>query len=167
MGVVVLVFLLTALTGAPYVPTQRRELQYVFNTMRPLKKSDTVLDIGSGDGVVLDEVARHGVRAVGYEINIFLVVYARWRLRRYSKMVQIELKNLWTAQFPDDVTIVYTFGESRDIQKMYSKVQREATRLDRSIELLSYGFEVPGESAIRAYRAHFLYKVMPLQSYEA
>ena len=167
VGSVTLMFLLTALTGAPYVPTHRRELRRAFDSMRPLGKKDTVLDIGSGDGIVLDEVARRGAHAVGYEINVFLVLYARWRLRRYGNKVRTELKNLWTAPFPDDVTLVYTFGESRDIQKMYRKVQQEATRLDREIELLSYGFEVTGKTASKKQRAHFLYKVAPLHPSEA
>ncbi len=167
LGVVVIIFLLTALTGAPYVPTHAKELRHLFTTMRPLRTTDVVLDIGSGDGIVLREVARRGATAVGYEINIFLVWYARFRLRKHKKAARVELKNLWTAQFPDDVTLVYTFGESRDIQKMYQKVQKEASRLGRPLELLSYGFAVPGKTPTRQHRAHFLYQVSPLHSEEA
>lgn len=163
-GVVAIIFLLTALTGAPYVPTQRRELHHAFDAMRPLKSTDVVLDIGSGDGVVLDEVAKRGARAIGYEINFFLVWYARIRLRRHAARARVELKDLWSSSFPDDVTLVYTFGESRDIAKMYDKVQKEATRLGRNIEFLSYGFAVKGKKPMYKHRAHFLYEVAPLQA---
>lgn len=156
------IFLLTALTGAPYVPTQRKEIQQAFDELRPLTTEDTVLDIGSGDGVVLGEVAGRGARAVGYELNFFLVWISRWRLRQYGSKVQVVLKNLWSAPFPDDVTLVYTFGESRDIAKMYRKVEQEAARLGRPLELLSYGFAVPGVECTRQHRAHFLYQVAPL-----
>lgn len=164
---VVVVFLLMALTGAPYVPTQRKELQEAFDELRPLGAHDVVLDIGSGDGVVLGAVASRGARAIGYELNFFLVWISRLRLRSYGDKVVILFKNLWSAQFPDDVTLVYTFGESRDIAKMYRKVEQEATRLGRPLELLSYGFAVPNVKCTRQHRAHFLYQVAPLHLKEA
>lgn len=167
VGLILVMFLVTALTGAPYVPTHRREIQAAYNKLRPLTRKDVVLDIGSGDGTVLKEAADKGVRAVGYEINFFLVWYSRWRLRGYNDRVQIEFKNLWSADFPDDVTLVYTFGETRDIARMYTKVQHEATRLGRPLELISYGFAVPGKKPLKKYRAHFLYKVPALHSREA
>lgn len=165
LGLVVftlVVFLLTAFTGAPYVPSQRKEIQQAFDELRPLGPDDVLLDIGSGDGVVLGEVASRGARAVGYELNFYLVWISRWRLRKYSDTVQVLFKNLWSAPFPDDVTLVYTFGESRDIAKMYRKVEQEATRLGRPLELISYGFTVPNVACTRQHRAHFLYQVVPL-----
>lgn len=73
IGSILLLFLATALTGAPYVPTQRKELDEAFDVLRPLRAKDTVLDIGSGDGVVLAAAAHRGARAIGYEINPWLV----------------------------------------------------------------------------------------------
>lgn len=164
---ILMLFLLTALVGAPYVPSQRRELAEAFGKLRPLRTSDVVLDIGSGDGVVLQMVSSAGARSVGYELNPILVVVSRLRLHRAQPRPRIELKNFWTAPFPDDTTLVYTFGESRDIGKMYRKVRDEATRLNRPLELLSYGFAVPGIEPTRQHRAHFLYHIAPLQSDEA
>lgn len=161
------VFLLTALTGAPYVPTQRKELRQVFTELRPLTPDDLLLDIGSGDGVVLQMAAMQGARAIGYELNPILVAVSRVRLRSARSRTKVKLQNLWTAQFPDDVTLVYTFGESRDIAKMYRKVQQEATRLGRPLELLSYGFAVPGVTPHAQHRAHYLYQITPLHSPQA
>lgn len=156
------VFLLTALIGAPYVPTRQREAREAFTQLRPLAPEDVVLDIGSGDGVVLGVVAQAGSQAIGYEINPFLVAISRWRLRKHREFARVRLRNFWRAPFPDATTVVYTFGDSRDIAKMHKKVQREATRLNRTIDLVSYGFEVPGEPAVRTHRAHFLYTLTPL-----
>lgn len=159
---VVGVFLLTALIGAPYVPTRRREAREAFTVLRPLTAGDVVLDIGSGDGAVLGVVARAGATAVGYEINPFLVAISRWRLRRHRETVTVRLRNFWATSFPDATTVVYTFGDSRDIAKMYQKVQREATRLEKPIDLISYAFQVPGQQSQRVHRAYFLYAVPPL-----
>ena len=56
----VLIFLLTALFGAPYVPTQKKQIESAFTKLRPFKKNDVLVDLGSGDGVVLDEAIRAG-----------------------------------------------------------------------------------------------------------
>ena len=162
--VVLAVFLGTALIGAPYVPSHAREVRRAFTKLYPLGKDDVLLDIGSGDGVVLLQAAKCGARAIGYEINPFLVLVSEIRLHRYSQLVVTRLKNFWTAEFPSEVTVVYTFGENRDIAKMYARVQHEADRLDKTIMFISYGFEVPGKKHAGHERAHFLYKITPLHN---
>lgn len=163
-GLVLAIFLLTALVGAPYVPTHRHQAVWVFEHLRPLTPRDVVLDIGSGDGVVLGAAAQQGAQAIGYEINPLLVWVSRLRLRRYGDSVQVVLRDFWRAPFPASTTVVYTFGESRDIARMYARVQAEATRLGRPLELISYGFAVPDQSAVRHERAHYLYHITPLHS---
>ncbi len=166
VGGVVVVFLATALIGAPYVPTHRREIRWAVETLHPLTPDDTVLDIGSGDGVVLDEVCRAGARAIGYEINPLLVWVSRWRVRRYGERARVVTANFWTRPFPGETTVVYTFGESRDIAKMYAKVAHEAARLGRDLVLISYGFAVPGVDFAAHERAHYVYKVSALHQRE-
>lgn len=162
-GLIILVFLLTALIGAPYVPSHRRQLVALFDNLYGLKETDLVIDIGSGDGVVLAEVARRGAQALGYEINPVLVLVSRLRLYRYRQQVQIKLANFWAVDFPADTTMVYTFGESRDINKMYQKVKAQAKRLDKNIYFISYGFRVKNARPLKSHQAHHLYKVTPLQ----
>lgn len=164
VGVIGAMFLLTALTGAPYVPTRRKESREVFTKLRPLTQSDVVLDIGSGDGAVLVEACAHHAKAVGYEINPVLVLLSRWRIKKYGTRCQVVMRDFWRTPFPDDTTVVYTFGDSRDIRKMHAKVVKEATRLGRTLDFVSYGFEVPGEKAAKTHRAHHLYKVSALHS---
>lgn len=164
VGGVVLVFLATALVGAPYVPTHRKEVSVAFDSLYPMNKTDTLLDIGSGDGVVLAEACRRGARAIGYEINPFLVWVSRWRLRKYGARARVETANFWTRPFPTSTTVVYTFGESRDIAKMYAKVRREAARLDKDLMFISYAFAVPGVHHVKHQRAYYLYKVPALHS---
>ena len=48
----VLIFLLTALFGAPYVPTQRKQIESVVSKLRPFKKNDVLVDLGSGDSSI-------------------------------------------------------------------------------------------------------------------
>ena len=165
VGVVGAVFLLTVLFGAPYVPTHKKQARLAFTKLRPVTKKDVVLDIGSGDGVVLGEALAAGAgRAVGFEINPLLVAVAKVRLRTYKTRAVVRVRNFWEASFPEDVTVVYTFGESRDIAKMYGRVQAEATRLGRKIDFISYAFAVPNQPNFTQEGAVFLYKVIPLQN---
>lgn len=149
------------LFGAPYVPTKPKELRLAFTKLYKLGKNDMVVDIGSGDGIVLRAASRCGARAVGYEINPILVAISRFLSRRDDN-VAVQLANVWSAKFPADTTVVYVFGESRDIKKIARLVQKEANRLNRELVLISYGFELPGQKAHKKHGAHFMYKISPL-----
>ncbi len=151
-----------AFTGAPYVPSKRRDVETAFTNLYHVSDSDVVVDIGSGDGIVLRVASRLGARAIGYEIHPVLVMISRW-LSRHDAHVSVRLSNFWTAALPDDTTVVYTFGDARDISKMYAKVQAEATRMGRSLRFITYGFDVPGVEPANSVGAHHLYTVASLQ----
>lgn len=163
--VVIALFALTVLRGAPYVPTKRRNLERAFTELYPLTKNDVLVDIGCGDGIVLRVAAARGARAVGYELNPVLYLVARLLSRH--PLVQVKLADFWLSELPLDTTIVYTFGESRDIKRMYALVQKTATRLGRPLCFMSFGFAVPGKKELRYDGSFYLYKVMPLQKPKA
>lgn len=160
----IVVFGLTALTGAPYVPSHTSAIRGAFTELRPLGGEDLVIDIGSGDGKVLKIAAELGARGYGIEINPLLVLISRLATRQYRQQIEIKLANLWQAHFPAGTTVVYTFGDSRDIKKMFQKVQLESNRIGRPIDFLSYGFEVPETAHKAAGHGFFLYQVNPLQT---
>lgn len=165
IAVVVSSFLVTVLVGAPYVPTHQSQAQRAFRELRPVTHRDVVLDIGSGDGVVLRAALAAGAgRAIGYEINPLLVLITKARLRKVRKNARVVLADFWQKPFPRDTTVVYTFGETRDIRRMYARVQSEATRLGREIDFISYAFNVPEQSPIAQAGAHYLYRLPPLHS---
>ena len=159
---VLLVFGFVVFWGAPYVPSKKRELVQAFDQLYPLSGKDVLVDIGSGDGVVLRQAARRGARAVGYELNPLLVFFSRW-ITRHEPLVSVYLANFWRVSLPAETTIVYTFGESRDIAKMAQKVESEAKRLKKPLVFMSYAFAVPGQTPYKTYGAYFVYKYDPLQ----
>jgi len=166
LAAIVLIFGFVVFRGAPYVPTRKRDIILAFDELYPLDVHDLLVDIGSGDGVILREASRRNARAVGYELNPLLVGLS-WLLCRRYQGVRIELADFWKAQFPDETTVVYTFGDSRDITKMAEKTLDEARRLNKSLMFISYGFLVPGRSPIKTVGAHYLYRLDPLQASEA
>lgn len=160
--VVLAIFAIPALTGAPYVPTHKRQVRRAFAELRPLNKHDVVVDLGSGDGVVLAEVGRAGAGGIGYEINPILVVIAKIRLRKFKK-IKLYLASFWHKPAPKNVSVVYVFSESRDIKKMYNLAQNWAQQTGKNIDFISYGFTVPGEVPFKQVGSHYLYKTGSLQ----
>lgn len=151
-----------AFTGAPYVPSKRRDVVKALSELYPVTSSDVLVDIGSGDGVVLRVASRRGATAIGYEIHPVLVAVSRI-LSRNDPKVSVRLANFWRAPLPKSVTVVYTFGDARDIKKMYARVQSEATRLNKTIAFISYAFDIPGVKPTKIAGAHYLYTLKPLQ----
>jgi SAM-dependent methyltransferase len=159
--ILIVVVFFTVFFGAPYVPTKIRDVRIAFNDICKLTPKDVVLDLGSGDGKVLREVSRRGAKAVGYELHPILVGITKL-LSRHDKNVQVKLGNFWHMTFPSNTTVVYLFGDSRDILRMTKKIESEALRLKRELRVLSYGFELPGHTIAKSAGAHNLYVFQPL-----
>ena len=158
---VILIFGLVVLRGAPYVPTKRRPLNKAFDELYQLTDKDTLVDIGSGDGVVLRAAARRGAKAVGFEINPILVIISRLISR--SPLITVKLTDFWFAELPKETTIIYTFGEDRDIKQMYEKAELTAALHNKTIYFMSFGFEVPHKKPVKSDGSFYLYKLKPLQ----
>lgn len=161
VGCIVVFIGMSAFFGAPYVPSHRKDVKRLFEEFAPIGEGDTVLDIGSGDGVVLREASRRGARAVGYEIHPLFIAISKL-LSIGDKKVSIHWKNAWLAPFPAHVTLVYAFGVARDGNRLMKKVQKEANLLDRPLTLVCYGNALPGKKVERSFGAYFLYIFEPL-----
>ncbi len=160
IGAIVVFFGIFALTGAPYVPSHKKELELLFENLYPLKKSDHIIDLGSGDGVVLKIAAEHGARCTGIELNPILVLISKLRLLHH-KTARVRLGDMYGLKFPEDTSVVYVFGDGRDFTRIERKIQTEANRLNKTLYFISYGFESKKNKPANAYRAYFLYKIKP------
>lgn len=163
IGVIVAIFCLTVLRGAPYVPSRKRDIESMFDSLYQLKKTDLLVDIGSGDGVVLRQAAKRGARAVGLEVNPILVVISKI-ISGKNKRIETWWRDFWLTELPNDTTVIYMFSESRDIKRMIRRIQNEATRLKRQLFVISYAFDVPGIKPVNSNKSYFLYKIDPLQA---
>jgi hypothetical protein len=158
----ILLFGFVVFRGAPYLPSKKNDVRRAFSDLYPINDQDVLVDIGSGDGIVLREAARRGAYAVGYELNPLLVLISIIACRKLTGTKTI-LADFWNVHFPEGTTVIYAFSESRDIKKMAQKIVREATLLNRPLMFISYGFQVPGVTAVGVEGAHYLYRVEPLQ----
>ena len=159
-AIFILFYGIFAFTGAPYVPSHKQEIELLFKNLYPLSKKDHVIDLGSGDGIVLKIAAEHGAKATGIELNPVLATISRLRLKK-TKNVEVVIQNFYSYHFPKSTTIVYLFGLDRAFKRLAAKVQNEANRLNKTHYFVSYGFESPTMKPEKTYRAYFLYKVTP------
>jgi len=163
VGGLVVLLGFSAFFGAPYVPSRRRDLVRMFDTLYPLKSSDVVVDVGSGDGVVLREVSKRGAKAIGYEISPLFAGVSKW-LSRNDTNVSVVIANFWQASFPEEATVVYAFSVGRDVKKLQNKLQSEATRLQKPLSLICYGSPLTGITQKGQFEAFHLYEFYPLQA---
>ncbi|MBC7512074.1 hypothetical protein H7142_00220 [Candidatus Saccharibacteria bacterium] len=158
LGALVVLFGFVALVGAPYVPSLRKEVRAAFDTLYPIGNDDVVVDLGSGDGVVLREAASRGARCIGYELNPLLVVFSNIRL---GKAGTVTLGDMWQATLPPDVTLVYVFTVSRDSRKLGRYLQTQANEQNRSIRVMTFGSELKDYVPSKRLKAHSLYEISP------
>lgn len=160
--ILILTFGIIVFRGAPYVPSRKKYIQHAFTSLYPLSKKDVLVDVGSGDGIVLRMASAKGARAIGYELNPILVLISRF-LSRKDNRVRVSLTDFWIAKLPDDVTVVYAFMATPYIHKLDMKIQHEANRLQRPLILVLYGNSLSGRTIDHASEGYKLYTFVPLQ----
>ncbi len=157
-AILILILGFTAFFGAPYVPSLKSEIKKAFTELYKLSKKDYLIDLGAGDGIVQKIAASFGAKSVGIELNPFLALIAKFRLRKV-KNAKIITKNFYNYDFPKETTVIYVFGDSRDIKKITQKIENESKRLEKSLFVISNGFELPGYKHEKQVGAYYLFKV--------
>ena len=145
-------FGVAAFIGAPYVPILRRDYKPLLE-LAQLKPGQTLIDLGSGDGRLLREVAKRGVRAIGYEINPVLYVISLVVCWRYRSLVTVKLGDYWHAKLPA-ADIIYVFLLDRYMSRLNHKL---STELSRPTRVVSFVFQIPGREPVRSSRNTFVY----------
>jgi hypothetical protein len=67
-------------TDAPFVATKNIRIKKLLKLL-PLKKGQVFYELGSGDGRVVLQAARMGVKAYGIEQSLLRVLYSRWKTK--------------------------------------------------------------------------------------
>jgi 16S rRNA A1518/A1519 N6-dimethyltransferase RsmA/KsgA/DIM1 with predicted DNA glycosylase/AP lyase activity len=96
--VIVIMFGFVIFRGSPYIPSHKYDIHQALNKLYVINSTDTLVDIGSGDGVILRQVAKRGAYAVGFEINPILVIISRC-LSWGNKKIKIVFADFWTDNF--------------------------------------------------------------------
>ena len=111
--------------------------------------------------MVLKVGAEMGAQTLGVELHPVLSFLSRIRLRKIRPLPKVVCQNYLNYKFPENTTVVYTFSDSRDVEKIFQKVQQEATRLGKELYFISNAFDIPGVKYEKLYHSFYLYKVKP------
>lgn len=134
LSYVIASFGLSFLFGAPYVGTPKSIARTMLKAA-DVKKGETLVDLGSGSGtILLIAVLEFGAeKAIGYEINPFLVWITRFRARvaGIEDKVEIRRANFFKDPLPQvDVVALYLLNETLGkLRKPLAVSQAPETRI--------------------------------------
>lgn len=152
-----LLFSFVILFGAPYLPTQKQQIRVALDLL-DLKKGQTLLELGCGDGRVLKAAAKRGVRAVGFELNPVLVIAAKLYTRPYRELVEVRWGNYWRADWPE-ADGVYVFLLDRYMDKLDQRIKHHKKLWNKKhLKLASYTFKIPNKQPAKKSAGVFLYE---------
>lgn len=149
---VVLLFGFVVLFGAPYLPTLDARTQEAFSLL-DLQSGQTLLELGCGDGRVLREAGKRGIRSIGYELNPLLVLCAKAVTWRYRSITTVKWRNYWQITLPP-ADGIYVFLLDRFMPKLNTKITQEQ---QRSVRLVSFAFAIPSKKPSKQQNGLFVY----------
>lgn len=141
------------LFGAPFVPTLRPQIAAALDLLA-LRRGDTLLELGCGDGRVLVAAAERGIKCIGYELNPILAFIAWARTRRFGSQVTIVCGDYWRAEWPEAQGI-FAFILTRYMGKLHKKIMQYQYR---PVKLASFAFEIKEKPATTTREGIFLYE---------
>ena len=139
--------------GAPFLPTLKKTQADAIKLIN-LKEGQVLVDLGSGDGSVLGRAAASGLKAVGYELNPFLVAYSWLVTRRHGRRVKIVMGNFWHADL-SEVDGIFVFLIGHYMEKLDKLITNQP---HKKLRVVSHAFEIPGRKYTKKKGALFLYE---------
>ncbi|HTZ41749.1 MAG TPA: methyltransferase domain-containing protein [Candidatus Omnitrophota bacterium] len=126
--------------GAPFQPISNKALKNMFRLAK-VKKGDRIIDLGSGNGKIVIEFAKHGAEAHGYEINPLLVWISRRRIKNLGlqKKAFIHYGNFFNAPL-GKFDIITSFQINYVMPDLEKKLQKE---LKKGAKVISDTWEFP------------------------
>lgn len=149
LTVILIGFVWAAISGAPWVPAFKRDLEKILDDSK-LEPGQLFIELGCGDGRLLQVAAQRGSVVIGYELNPLLWLISYLRLWRYPA-AQVHLGNFWQADI-SGADVVLAFLVPRTMARLETKVCREMKTGSR---LVSYIFELPNKKPV-VKRHHWL-----------
>lgn len=150
LAILVFFLVLAFITGAPYVPTTNSVARSMIE-LAHIKNGMTVYDLGSGDGKLLLLAAEQGARAIGIEINPFLVCLSR--ARAFGKNISVRWGSFWNADLGNgDILFIYLLPWRMDNLAKFLKDRCRPGTL-----IVSNSFVFPNWPVIRQDKNHHVY----------
>lgn len=130
-----------SISGAPWVPMRKTDLVRVVKILNLYNsKTKNFIELGSGDGRLLEAAAATGWQTTGYEISLLPLFLSFWR-RIFSKQkFSVKVKNFWTADL-QGVDAIFAFLLPSTLPRFKEKMEKE---LIQQTLVISYVWPIPG-----------------------
>lgn len=111
----------------PFVTTSVESVKDAL-VLADLERDERFVDLGSGDGRVVLEFAKQGIRSDGFELKEHLVQKARQRIldAGLTNKATIFQQSMWEADLAN-YNIIYLYGMGSVMAKFEEKILKEAT----------------------------------------
>lgn len=127
IGLMVFIYLqmIPLLKGAPNVATTEDRLKTMLE-LADLKKTDVIVDLGSGDGTILVAIAKKGFWCTGIEIDPMVVRKSRRIIKqqKLENLVSIKLSTFWKTDL-SLYSVVFVYGVTFIMKDLQEKLQNE------------------------------------------
>lgn len=149
-----LIFLLPTVGGAIYLPSEEMRIRTIIELAK-IRKGERAIDIGSGDGRLVRALAKAGAKAFGCEINPFLVLWSKWKLKTapQNERGSIYWQNLWLTNF-SEYQVVTLFGMTYIMNGLEKKLMKE---LKPGARVLCNSFPFPNWKPEKKVGSVYLY----------
>lgn len=151
-ALIIVSFGIGAFIGAPWVPAFEQDFDELLGYAK-VGKGTQFIDLGCGNGKVLEAAAKRGAIVTGYEINPALWLVSWWRLRSYPN-ASVWFGNMWGVHL-DHYDVVFLFLIHHHMPRMARKLSHS---LKPDARVISYVYEFPGIKAYKKTRNSFLYR---------
>jgi len=149
---VVLLFSFVILFGAPYLPTTKVQVSAALDLLG-LKKDQTLLELGAGDGSVSLAALRCGLKVTAIELNPILCVVIFFRTFSYRSKITITCGNFWRVEW-GSYDGVYVFLLDKYMKRLDNKLIHEHF----VGKLASFAFQIPSKKHALEKSGIYLYK---------
>lgn len=141
LGLIVFVFfgLLTDFLGAPFVPTSSKMIHDILEKAN-LKKGQTFIELGSGDGRVVRFAVKHyGVSGIGIEFHPLLVWYSNFVSKITGlKNITFKRQNFFSTDL-SKANVLFLFLLPKALRKLRPKILKECKK---GTLVISHGFKI-------------------------
>lgn len=151
--VIVFCFSFVLLFGAPYLPSVKTQSNIALDLLE-IKNGDVFYELGCGDGRVLLMAEQRGAKAIGYELNPIIFLFAKIRTFKKRQNITVIFGNFWSADLTN-ADKVYVFLLDKFMDRLDKKLESE---LKSGSLLASFAFKMHSKKHLKEKEAVFLYK---------
>lgn len=138
----------------PFVTTSSDKMRTLYELTR-LSPGDKAIDLGSGDGRVVLELAKWGFNVTGYEKNSDLIkkTEERIKLTNLKHLITLHNSDFWEADL-ELYNLIYIYGMGSIMGRLEEKFEKEAKN---GTILITNIFKLPHKKEKKRINGFYLY----------